>query len=146
MNKATVLLGAALGLALFVTGCETDGSSTRIQEKSAVYATLKPWEKNYIDKGVIALGFTPDMVYMAIGKPSTVDPVATPEGKGEKWTYKNYYPTPEAGALRYNLNSEQHYQPSNTEPSPTGGQMPRGMGGLGTGPQSIATTGGPQGG
>jgi len=146
MNKITVLLGAALGLALLVTGCETDSSSARIKEKSAAYATLKPWEKNYIDKGVIALGFTPDMVYMAIGNASLVEPLDSPGGKAEKWTYKNYYPTVEAGALKYNLNSEQHYQPSNTEPSPTGGQMPRGMGGLGTGPQSIATTGGPQGG
>jgi len=143
MKNVLSLLAAAIGLALLVTGCETDGSSARIQEKSAVYATLKPWEKNYIEKGVIALGFTPDMVYMSIGNASKVEPVDSPVGKGEMWTYKNYFPTVNANALKYNYNTESHYQPSGTQSNGAGGQQPLGTSRAG-GP-SLGTTGGPQG-
>ena len=85
MNKSLPLLGVALGLALIITGCESDNMSARIKEKSAVYATLKPWQKKNIDKGVIAMGFSPDMVYMAIGNPDT----KTPAGQAQFWTYKH---------------------------------------------------------
>ena len=96
------LLGAALGLALLISGCETDGLSSRIQEKSAVYATLKPWQKRYVDTGVIAQNFSAEMVYMAIGNPSAKEPVAD----GELWIYKNYYPSVAASKVRYNLTSD----------------------------------------
>src|ERR1019366_1300535 len=81
MKKLPVVLGVALGFALLVTGCETDALSARIQEKSAVYATLKPWQKKYVDTGVVAMGFTPDMVYMAIGNPTKTEIVGAPENK-----------------------------------------------------------------
>ena len=147
MKKSLPLLGAALGLALLITGCETDGSSARIQEKSAVYATLKPWQKKYVDTGVVAMTFTPDMVYMAIGNPST----KTPTGDSEVWVYKNYYPTVQAEANKRNLNSETSFGHSNTiggvlmESNGTGGSRPAGSAQGGAG-QSISTTGGPQGG
>jgi hypothetical protein len=101
MKISLRLPGAALGLALLLTGCESDGSS-RIQEKSAVYATLKPWQKKYIDTGVIAMGFTPDMVYMAIGNPTT----RSPADGGELWVFKNYYPSVSADQNKRALNSE----------------------------------------
>ncbi len=144
MKKSLPLLIASLVCALFVTGCETDGLSARKQEKSAVYATLKPWEKSYIDKGVIALGFTPDMVYMAVGNASKVEPVVNADGtKAEMWTFKNYYPSVEANALKYNYNTESHYQPSATQSNGAGGQQP--LGTSRNGGPSIGTTGGPQG-
>ena len=81
-----------------VTGCETDGGiAARTREKSAAYATLKISEKRFIDKGIIAIGFTPDMVYMAMGRPSKVESKAYPEGDRELWTYSRYYPNYEAG-------------------------------------------------
>jgi hypothetical protein len=83
MKKLAVILGVALGFALLVTGCKTDGLSARIQEKSAVYGTLKPWQKKYVDTGVVAMGFTPDMVYMAIGNPTKTEPAGAPEDKTE---------------------------------------------------------------
>ena len=103
MKKCLLLLGAALGFALLVTGCDTDNSSGSIKEKSAVYATLKPWQKKDIDGGIVALSFTPDMVYMAIGNPST----KTPTGTGEVWVYKNYYPSVGADRVKTTLNSDQ---------------------------------------
>ena len=87
MKKPLILASAASLLALFVTGCESDGGiAARTQEKSAVYAILKPWEKNYIAKGTISQGFTPDMVYMAMGNPSKTEITTLPDGAGEVWT------------------------------------------------------------
>jgi hypothetical protein len=148
MNKCLPLLGAALGLALLVTGCETDGSS-RVQEKSAVYATLKPWQKKYVDTGVPAVGFTPDMIYMAIGNPSTKKSVA--EGS-EIWIYKNYYPSVGADKVKYSLTTEK-----SMDHNVIGGMLMENTGGIAGGQRpagstqggttgSISQTGGPQGG
>ncbi len=140
MKKIPLLLGAALGIAVFLSGCETDGGvSARAQEKSAVYGSLKPWQKKYVDKGVVAKDFTPDMVYIAIGKPTTVENKETEAGAVEVWTYKNYYPTTDAATMRYgSVSGESHYQRQATG-APTAVSASRT-------PQSISTTGGPQGG
>lgn len=154
MNTNFLSIGGALVLAFFVTGCASDNTSARIQEKSAAYATLKLSEKRFIEKGVVATGFTPDMVYMAVGSPSKVEPVKTADGGvGELWTYSNYYPSYDAAYMRYApYTTEMVYQPTKTEPrigdydgdieylEP---QIPAGMSKNGP---SLATTGRPQGG
>jgi hypothetical protein len=140
-----LLAGAILGLALLVTGCETDAPSARIQEKSALYATLKPWQKRNIDRGVVALGFTPDMAFLAIGNPSTKQ--ATPDG-GELWTYKNYYPSAAAGNVKYTLNTARNGGNTagsvRTESNSHGGQQAAGAAAGGAAP-SASATGAPQG-
>lgn len=140
MKKHPLLLGAALGLAVLLAGCETDGGiSSRAQEKSAAYASLKPWQKNYIDKGIIAKEFTTDMVYIAIGKPTSVETRESPDGSVEVWTYKNYYPSTDAASMKYgSVSGESHFQRM-----ATGAPMPVNASRT---PISIATTGGPQGG
>ena len=144
MKTIVPVFAVAIGLTMLVTGCETDGLAARKQEKSAVYATLKPWQKNYIDKSVIALGFTPDMVYIAVGHPTKVEPVVNPDGtKAELWTYKNYFPTVEANALKYTYTTESVYQPSRFQSNGAGGRQP--LGTSRNGGPSISTTGPPQG-
>jgi hypothetical protein len=165
MKKYLIPSGAALLLALFVTGCESDDIAARTQEKSAAYATLQPWEKKHIEKGDIAVGFTPDMVYMAVGRASTVKHDDTSgSANTELWIYKNFYLPGEAahsGYAPYNVDAP--FQPSRTQgvmgdfnsgttnpgydndiPPANGTQVPLGMGAHGTG-QSIATAGAPQG-
>ena len=128
------------------------GIAARTREKSAVYATLKLSEKRFIEKGVIAIGFTPDMVYMAMGNPSKVESKVFPEGKRELWTYSNYYPNYDAGQgfKTVPYSTEGHYQRSMTQPTVNpvngkinylGAQAPIGD----TSGQSLAVTGGPQG-
>ena len=161
MKKSLVPLGAAL-LVLAVTGCETDNAiSARIQEKSAAYANLSLREKTFIARGAVSTGFTPDMVYMAVGSPSKVAPVRFPEGgQGEIWTYQNFYPAFDGGNMRYTSpTTESVYQPAQFVNNPytsqadydgeeysiSGGptRTPLGMSRT---PGSIAATGGPQGG
>jgi len=145
MKKLLALLGAALGFALLFSGCDTDNSSARVQEKASLYATLKPWEKKYIDKGVVSAGFTPDMVYMAIGNPSKKQTVDGPEGQVEVWTYTNFYPSAEAGKMRYSLSSETGALAYTGAGGATKSMMTSSAATRNGGP-SISTTGGPQGG
>ena len=100
MKKHLAQIGAALGLALLITGCESTGVDARIQEKSAVFATLTPEQRRYISVGAFAPGYTTDMVYMAVGKPSKI--VVSADGRQTVWTYNNYYlPDAVAGMPAY---------------------------------------------
>ena len=148
MKKHLILAGTASLLALLVTGCETDGGiASRTQEKSTAYAALKPREKSYVAKGVIAVGFTPDMVYMAMGQPTKTETQDTAGDHVELWTYGRFYPNVDAahGFSFASYTKESAYQPQmpTTQTSASGKQVPLGMGSI---PESIAKTGGPQGG
>ena len=159
MHKPILPLAAAALLALgAVTGCESTGSiAARAEEKAAVYASLKPWEKKYIEKGTVATGFTPDMVYIALGRPTRVTARDFPEGHAELWTYGRCYPTADAirGFKPVSLALDSAYQPPAATPPPnfSGGSRPNNT--LGTkapmeadhgANESISKTGGPQGG
>ena len=88
--KESVLSFTALVSMLVFAGCESSGVSARIQEKSAVYNSLQPWQQRDIQNGVVSVGSTTDVVYLAIGKPSKI--VTSADGAETTWTYNNYYP------------------------------------------------------
>jgi hypothetical protein len=102
MRRFPVSLGASLALALLVPGCETKNLSARIQEKSAVYASLTPEQRKNVESGTIEVGYTSDMVYLALGSPHQVQTKDTPEGKAEMWSYTNFYATGPASTVSFN--------------------------------------------
>lgn len=90
--KSLVTFGALLIAAIALTGCDaTTGTAARIQEKSAVFAQLTPEQKKRVEAGSIERGYTTDMVYMALGKPSKVREKDSPDGMVVMWTYNNFY-------------------------------------------------------
>ena len=110
--KSIVSIGTALSVALLLAGCDaTSGVTARIQEKSAAYAQLTPEQKKNIEEGAIEYGYTTDMVYMALGKPSKVKEKAAPEGTVLMWTFSNYYPTVAVTQLALNDPSRK-YKPA----------------------------------
>lgn len=147
MKKLPYLLGVALGLALLVNVAEAS-LSTRKKEKAAVYATLKPWQKRYVDTGVVSLTFNADMVYIAVGNPSEKKTASD----GELWVYKNYYPSEGAEKVKYSLTTER-----GMDHNIIGGMLTESNGGIASSSRpagstqggttgSISHTGGPQGG
>ena len=95
--KSAVLL--ALIAALALTGCQAgSGPRARIREKSAAFAALPPAQQAKIEKGIVEVGFSQDMVYMALGRPNDVHDVTLPEGRETTWTYRNVVP-PQAMSL-----------------------------------------------
>jgi hypothetical protein len=78
--------------AIFLAGCASSTREARIKERSAEFAALRPEQQEAVRYGEIGNGFTADMVYIALGKPSLVE--AGDEGAlhAEVWTYRNYVP------------------------------------------------------
>ena len=85
-------LSVALGLISLFSGCDaSSGVTARIQEKSSVFSQLTPEQKSNIEKQVIEVGYTADMVYMSLGKPNAKVTRETPDGPVEMWTYRNFF-------------------------------------------------------
>lgn len=75
--------------ALMLAGCSTVQS--RIEEKSAVFNALPAETQSRIQQGLIDVGYTPDMVYIAMGKADRVVERSTGEGSETVWIYNDYY-------------------------------------------------------
>ena len=86
MKLHGLLLAGILGGAS--TGCDT--VSNRIRETSAFYNGLPSAVQNRIRAGYIGHGFTPEMVYMAQGKPTQIMTAA--DGNETTWIYWRYVP------------------------------------------------------
>lgn len=63
---------------------------------------MTPEQQKNIKEGAIEVGYTADMVYIALGKPTKVKSKESPDGTVEMWTYNNYYPTVTAVELMNN--------------------------------------------
>ncbi len=88
MKTRILTLLALAGFAL-LAGCQTVDS--RIKEKPELFAKLDPATQDKIKQGIIDIGFTQDMVYLALGKPDQVRESKTTEGQREIWIYSTYY-------------------------------------------------------
>lgn len=79
----------ALVFTVVLAGCST--IDNRIQEKSDVFAKLDPVTQSKLKQGIIDLGFTPDMVYIALGKPDEIRERTGDGGHKTVWKYNTYY-------------------------------------------------------
>lgn len=89
MNRrllTTFMLAASLG---FLTGCQT--VDDRIKEKPDVFAKLDTLTQDKIKQGIIDLGYTEDMVYLALGQPDQRRESVTADGNTTTWIYNTYY-------------------------------------------------------
>ena len=101
MKKILVSFVSLASVFLFV-GCESSGVASRVAEKSVVYNALAPWQQRDIQNGVVSVGGSTDMVYMALGKPSKI--VTSADGAQTTWTYSNYYPPSSQSHAQATLN------------------------------------------
>ena len=56
-----------------------------------MFARLDPATQARIRQGLIGLGFTPDMVYIALGRPDEIHSRIAAAGRTTVWTYNSYY-------------------------------------------------------
>ncbi len=87
--KTRILTTLLLASLVVLTGCQTVDS--RIKEKPDVFAQLDPATKDKIKQGIIELGYTEDMVYLALGAPDLKRESISAAGKTETWIYNTYY-------------------------------------------------------
>jgi hypothetical protein len=87
MSLKKILFVAGLMLAL--AGCNT--IDHRISEKQDVFNRLDPQVQDKIRQGVVEIGYTQDMVYIALGPPDARHEKVTAKGTETTWVYKTYY-------------------------------------------------------
>jgi hypothetical protein len=80
------MLAASLG---FLAGCQT--VDDRIKQKPEVFAKLDTATQDKIKQGIIDLGYTEDMVYLALGAPDQKRESLTAAGQTVAWIYNTYY-------------------------------------------------------
>jgi hypothetical protein len=89
MNRrllTTFMLAASLG---FLVGCQTVDS--RIKEKPDVFAKLDAATQDKVKQGIIELGYSEDVVYLALGAPDRKRESVSANGKSVTWIYNTYY-------------------------------------------------------
>ena len=82
----TSLLFASLVL---LAGCQSVES--RIKEKPDLFANLDAATQDKIKQGIIEIGYTEDMVYLALDKPDQKRESVSENGKSTTWIYNTYY-------------------------------------------------------
>ena len=87
MFKIFRLCGLA-GVALLLGGCSTIPS--RIEEKSALFAALDAETQNKIKQGRVEVGYSTDLVYIALGTPDERLTKTNQTGTTETWIYNSY--------------------------------------------------------
>ncbi|HVU22872.1 MAG TPA: hypothetical protein VHE13_02030 [Opitutus sp.] len=87
MHRRLFLVLAALAVTL--AGCDT--FEHRAQQKAATFAALTPEQREQLKHGVIALGDTPDMVYIALGAPDEKEEKTTAKGAESDWIFYSYH-------------------------------------------------------
>ena len=98
--KTTHLLRLALGIGGFglLAACSTP--EARIRRQSDFFATLALAQQELIREGRIAIGFTPELVRLALGDPDRVWSRKDETGTGEVWSYTTYETTDGAPLYR----------------------------------------------
>lgn len=87
--KRLIQLPLLVGLSLLLGACSTINS--RIEEKAPVFYSLDSNTRAKIAHGDIDIGYTPDMVYIALGQPDVRRQSRSQTGNTETWIYRSYY-------------------------------------------------------
>lgn len=74
-----------VGCCFLLAACSTP--QTRIEKDPASYAKFPPDVQASVKQGKIGLGYTPDMVYVAWGKPENKKQIVEANSKKEVWIY-----------------------------------------------------------
>jgi len=88
MKMSPLSLVCMFALALGLAGCSTP--SSRIESNPAAFKAATPEQQEQIMKGVVSLGFTPDLVRLAIGNPDSIRTRLDKDGTSEVWLYRTY--------------------------------------------------------
>ncbi len=76
------------GLALLIVAGGCNSTSHRIKKHGDIFANMAPQTQQRVLEGNILLGDSPEIVYMAFGKPSREDSITTVRGKSRTvWTW-----------------------------------------------------------
>lgn len=79
---------ALLAALVFFAGCASPAA--RIKRNQEIFNALAPAEQALIREGKVAIGFTQDMVRLAVGDPDQRWVRTDAKGQSEVWSYSTY--------------------------------------------------------
>jgi hypothetical protein len=88
-----------LALVALLAGCST--VDRRIEEKSGVFNALDADTQDQLRQGMVEVGYTPDMVYIALGRPDEKRAIVTTTAREEVWVYSTYFSEYVGSTVRY---------------------------------------------
>ena len=94
--KTFTTFAACLSLA-FLAGCSTP--EHRISENPEAFSKLNAGDQQLIREGKVAVGFTQEMVKLALGDPDKIYTRTDANGVSEAWSYTTY--ETDAGVMLY---------------------------------------------
>jgi hypothetical protein len=106
--KNRFVISLLCGALAFFAGCQTVGD--RIKEKPEVFSNVDTATQDKIKQGIIDIGYTEDMVYLALGTPDEKRESANANGRTVTWIYNTYYQRPE-GTHFAGYNRRVYYDP-----------------------------------
>lgn len=86
MKRLTLALAFIAGI--FLAGCATP--QTRIQQNPAAFDRATPEQQELIKQGKVDIGFTEELVELALGVPDRTRERIDAKGKELIWSYVNY--------------------------------------------------------
>lgn len=90
IQKKILSIAVLCALAALATGCSSTAS--RIQKNQQYFDTLPADAQANIRAGKVDIGYTPEMVQIAIGEPSRRYTRTTERGSSEVWAYASKAP------------------------------------------------------
>lgn len=78
----------AASLLVLLAGCSTPAS--RIRQNPEIFAQLNPADQELIRQGKVAVGFTAEMVRLALGEPDRLTTRSSEARTSEVWHYVTY--------------------------------------------------------
>jgi hypothetical protein len=86
-----------LSVLFFAAGCASSTPQSRISRNHQAYESFPASVQRKISAGVIDVGFTPQMVRMALGEPAREFSRRTENGTSEVWVYHDREPRVSVG-------------------------------------------------
>ncbi len=87
--KNRILISFVFGALAFLSGCQT--VNDRIKEKPEAFAQVDKATQDKIKQGIIDIGYSEDLVYLALGNPDQKRESVSANGRTVTWIYNTYY-------------------------------------------------------
>ncbi|MDD4873336.1 MAG: hypothetical protein PHR77_22495 [Kiritimatiellae bacterium] len=88
MNRQ-ILIVFLVVIPLMMVGCSTPAN--RIKKNPDLFASFSPEIQENVKKGVIEVGYTKGMVFLAFGRPNSIYERKTETGMTEIWSYNDFH-------------------------------------------------------
>jgi len=89
-TKSLLVILMTIALAFTLGACSSTPDS-RIRRNQALFDTFSPEEQALIRQGIVGIGFTPDMVSIAMGTADQVRTRTVAQGEQTIWIYNRWF-------------------------------------------------------